>query len=71
MDWIKETITVHALCFHKHILAIMKLLCAFFRIRPLVRSFKSNQERNTNKTNSKSGMFSLHYKENKLKKMER
>lgn len=31
MDECKETITVS---FHKHILAIMKLLCALFRIRP-------------------------------------
>lgn len=62
MDWCKETTTVS---FHKHILATMKLLCAPFRIRPLVGSFKSYQERNNTRTNYKSGMFSIHYKEKK------
>lgn len=58
---------VRAPCLHKHIWATVKLLRAPFRIRSLVGPFKSYQERNANRTNSKFGMFSIYYQEKKKK----
>lgn len=58
---------VRALCFHKDNWATVKLHCAPFSIRSLVGSFKSYEERNTNRTNFKFGMFSMYYQEKKNK----